>query len=250
MPTFLILKNKAETTRIRGADQRQLQDAVKKLAREAESTDSGASDGPASSSSSGSWRGATLPLGYRDVTDQVDTRGLEILNVDPELGNVRTLFDLGKPSAMTTPGGEKGRKDWVESDTDEQLMLFMPFLSTLKVHTLHITSLPPSPSEDPMRPKTLRLYTNTAHNLGFEQAEDTEPTQEIEVKSESWDKENGTVRVELRFVKFQKCNSMVVFFVDGEGSGEKIRVDRVRVVGEETGMKRDVGKLEKIGHES
>jgi len=38
----------------------------------------------------------------------------------------------------------------------------------------------------------------------------------------------------------------VVFVVDGEGEGEKTRIDRVRIVGE-TGEKREMGKLEKIG---
>ena len=41
----------------------------------------------------------------------------------------------------------------------------------------------------------------------------------------------------------------MVLFVEGvEGSGEKCRIDRVRIVGE-TGEKRDMGKLEKVGEE-
>ena len=36
--------------------------------------------------------------------------------------------------------------------------------------------------------------------------------------------------------------------VDGEGEGEKTRVDRVRLFGE-TGEKRAMGKLEKVGDE-
>ena len=52
--------------------------------------------------------------------------------------------------------------------------------------------------------------------------------------------------MELRFVKFQNVTSLVIFVVDGEGDGEKVRVDRLRIVGE-SGEKRDLGKLEKVG---
>jgi hypothetical protein len=40
-----------------------------------------------------------------------------------------------------------------------------------------------------------------------------------------------------------------MFVVDGDGSGERTRIDRVRIIGE-AGEKRDMGKLEKIGDDS
>ncbi|KAL9054808.1 MAG: hypothetical protein Q9162_003931 [Coniocarpon cinnabarinum] len=240
MPTFLILKSARETKRIQGANPQALTAAVQSLAREAESVDSA---GPAAnaSSSGGTWLGASVPRGYSDVTDQVDTRGLDLLNLDTNTGTARTLFETAHPSEKS--------KDYVESDTDPQLLLFIPFMSTLKVHTLHITSAAKPDSDDVMRPKVLRIYQNTAHNLGFDEAEGMQPVQEIELQSSDWDAKTKTVKAELRYVKFQKCSSLVVFVVDGDGSGEKTRVDRIRVVGE-TGEKRDLGKLEKMGEES
>lgn len=65
MPTFLILKQSRETTRIQRANGKQLQEAVKELAAEAETFDSTNGDASASSSSGGSvWLGAILPRGY------------------------------------------------------------------------------------------------------------------------------------------------------------------------------------------
>ena len=253
MPTFIILKNGREINRIRGADGRQLQEAVKKLANEAETVDKNPE--AASSSSGPLWYGAGLPKGYADVTDQVEIKGLELLNADPAYGGAKTLFDNSKPSGIANADGKgKGRadssqqttKDWVESDTDEQLMLYIPFMSSVKIHTLLLTSLPPSEDDDPMRPRTIRLFTNSAHNLGFEEAEDMTPTQGIELAPESFDKATGTAKVELRFVKFAKCSSLVLFVVNGEGDGEKVRIDRLRVIGE-SGVSREMGKLEKIG---
>lgn len=98
-----------------------------------------------------------------------------------------------------------------------------------------------------MRPKTLKIYSNRPHNVGFDEAEDIPATQEITLSASDWDA-TGTADVALRFVKFQNITSMVVFVVDGDGDGEKTRLDRVRIIGE-TGEKRDQGKLEKIEHD-
>ena len=55
------------------------------------------------------------------------------------------------------------------------------------------------------------------------------------------------LQIELRFVKFQNVSSLVLFVVDGEGDGEKVRIDRLRIIGE-SGEKRD-GKIEKISED-
>ena len=144
----------------------------------------------------------------------------------------------------------------MESDVDEQLMLYIPFTATLKVHTIQITSLPPKSEDDdddddetPMRPKTIHLYTNRQHNLGFEEAEDIPATQTIELKASDWDDKTGTAKLELRFVRFQNVASIVLFVVNGDGEGEKTRIDRIRIIGD-AGEKLVPAKLEKIGHDS
>lgn len=256
LPTFVIFKNKKVVSTIQGADRKKLSEAVKKLAAEADSDGHGGFS-EASGGGGLTWVGSTLPRGYSDITDQVDVKGLDLLNSNRNLGNARTLFDGAKPSALgdgkgkAKPNGEESKTDWVESDTDEQLMLFIPFQSTLKIHSLHITSLPPSPSEIeedemPMRPKTIQIYSNRAQVLGFEEAEDVPATQAITLGAQDWDEKTGTAKIELRFVKFQNVSSMVIFVLDGDGESDKVRLDRLRIIGE-TGEKRELGKLEKIG---
>lgn len=129
-------------------------------------------------------------------------------------------------------------------------MLFIPFQSTLKVHSLHLTSSPPSADEDDvaLRPKTLKIYKNRAQILGFDEADDSRATQEIELSSRDWDPKTGTAKIELRFVNFQNVTSLVIFVIDGDGNGDKTRLDRIRIIGE-TGEKRDPGKLEKVGED-
>jgi hypothetical protein len=272
LPTFIVFKSGQVETRVEGARLPELLAAIRKLAEEAKSTgesgsNSMSSSGIGGSSNSNVWRGADGPRNYVDVTDQIEKKGLDLLNCDTEFGAAQTLFDPSKPSALDSAAsgkgkgkgkaedGEEHKRDWVESDTDEQLMLYIPFNSSLKVHTIHLTSFA-APSagrdeddkEDPERPRTIQLYTNRAHNLGFEEAEGIPPTQTIELKPEDWDQKTGTARLELRFVKFQNVTSLVIFIVSSEDAGEKVRLDRIRIFGE-TGEKRQMGKLEKAGEE-
>jgi hypothetical protein len=259
-PLFIIFKNAKQVSKFTGANTQQLSDAIQRLAAEVEGGTSGGGSsggfGEPSSSGSGSWRGAELPRGYSDITAEVvDIRGLDLLNSDSDFGGVRTLFETTQPSTLTVGKGKgastdsEGKKDWVESDVDEQLMLYIPFTSTLKIHTIQITSSPPESEDDdeiPLRPKTIRLYTNKQHNLGFEEAEDIAAVQQFELKASDWDSNTKTAKLELRFVKFQNVSSLVLFVVDGDGDGEKTRIDRIRIIGE-SGEKREIGKLEKIG---
>ncbi|KAJ5923583.1 Thioredoxin [Penicillium verhagenii] len=250
-PTFIVFENGRQTQTVAGADPRRLNEVIQKLATEATKSD-GAASGDAESSSTG-WVGTTVAKGYADVTDQVEVKGLELLNRDSERGEARVLFAGNKPSGIAGKGKAKaeGKADWVESDTDEQLMLYVPFQSTLKVHSLHVTSFAVADEDDdeaPMRPKTIKLYVNRSHVLGFDEADDIPAVQTVEIKEEDWDAKTGTARIDLRFVKFQNVTSLVLFFVDGDGDSEKLRVDRVRIIGD-SGEKRSMGKLEKIGDE-
>ncbi len=148
---------------------------------------------------------------------------------------------------MSSSGSAEAKQDWVESDTDEQLMLYIPFQSSLKIHSIHLTSLPENAEDDdeaPSRPRTVKLYTNRPRVLGFDEAEDTQPTQEFTLSEKDWDPKTGTAKIDLRIVKFQNVSSMVLFVVESEGDNEKVRIDRIRIIGE-TGEKRD-GKIEKI----
>lgn len=249
MPTFMVFERGRATNTIRGADPTKLNQVIRKLATEAgKSEGSGDAAGEASS---GAWVGAATPKGYSDITDEYDVKSLELLNLDSEFGIPRTLFEPSKPSALGNGKGKDGA-DWVESDTDEQLMLYIPFRSTLKVHSLHITSIPPKEAEDdeelPMRPKVIHLYTNRSHVLGFDEADDIPPVQTVTIEDRDWDPKTGTAKIDLRFVKFQTVFSLNLFIAEGDGDGEKTRVDRIRIFGE-AGEKRDMGKLEKIGDE-
>lgn len=140
IPTFIMFRDGKIVEKVQGADPTKLQSLVQKISQESQSAGTGSSAAASGSatfqSSALGWRGAALPRGYTDVTDQVELPRTELLNYDDEFGSVRVLIDTSKPGALS--GGKKTEKDWVVSDTDEQLLLFTPFMSMLKLHTLQV----------------------------------------------------------------------------------------------------------------
>jgi hypothetical protein len=140
----MVFKQGQQVEKVVGADVQKLRKVVQDLANMATTGGAGSSN----SSAGGDWRDADLPRGYSDVSDQVDLKGLELLNADTEYGTFRTLLESSKPSALNAKGKTTATKDWVQSDTDEQLMCFMPFQAILKVHTIQVYPLFPFPPED------------------------------------------------------------------------------------------------------
>jgi len=134
LPTFIVFRNGKAVERVQGNDPKRLASVVQKLNAEVESA--GAAGEASGSGGADAWHGAELPRGYKNVTDQIEMARCELLNVDPDGGGVRVLFANDKPG-----NGKKTEKDWVESDTDEQLMLFVPFQSMIKLHTLQVRPL-------------------------------------------------------------------------------------------------------------
>lgn len=267
MPTFGIFRNGKKVLSIEGANPRKLTDIVTDVVRNQGNGSSGTKDdadnGEGSSEATGSdnWVGANIPKGHQDITEQIEIKGIDLLNRDGDFGTGRAIFAPNAPTGLAAyRGGEakgKGKekeseaeKDWVESDTDEQLIVFVPFQSSIKLQSLQITSLPPPPESDgdetPMRPKTIKLFTNRSQIMDFEEADEVNPTQTCVISPEDWDAKTGTATVELRYVKFQRISSLVAYFVDGDGEGDKLRVDRIRLVGD-AGEKREMGTLQKFG---
>lgn len=83
--------------------------------------------------------------------------------------------------------------------------------------------------------------------MDFDEADESDPTQVITLNTGDWN-ETGTASIPLRFVKFQKTNTLIIYVQQGDGDGEVVRIDRVKLIGE-AGTKREMGKLQKLGDE-
>lgn len=132
-PSFLIFRDGKVKDKAHGTNPLELRKFAEKIAKETQALESGSSSAAASG-----WRGAELPRGYSDITDQVEIRDCEVLNADDGAGTVRTLFDSSKPSALDGKSAASGTKDWVQSGSDDQLLLYIPFQATIKLHTIQV----------------------------------------------------------------------------------------------------------------
>ncbi|GJN83671.1 hypothetical protein PLIIFM63780_007220 [Purpureocillium lilacinum] len=244
LPTFLLFRDAKVTQKIQGANPAELKKVVQDLAAEVESLGEGSGG---SGSGGGAWKGAEIPRGYSDISDQVEIRNCELLNADEDAGPVKVLFTESRPSALDKGKAAAKDKDWVQSGADDQLLLFVPFQGSVKLHTLQITSLPADDQDDITRPEVIRLYINRTQNMDFSEADETEPTQEITLKPENWNKD-GTANVSLRYVKFQKTTTLVIYVERGTEGAEAVRIDRLKLIGE-AGPKREMGKLQKVGED-
>lgn len=271
MPTFVLLKNGQEESRIKGAKVLELKSAITEIGERAQSLEDNQMKAEAAQAAIERvtrpptppptyWVGASPPKGFWDITDQIDIKGIDMLNRSAEAGGPRAIIKNTKPSALLEKEKGKGKseaaateqsedeKDWIESDTDEQLMILIPFQSNVKAHTIQITSLAESPEDNdddevPSAPQTIKFFTNAPSILGFDEASDQAATFEYTLTEKDYN-ENGTASIPLRFVKFQRVSSIVIFIVDALGGKEKVRLDRIRIIGE-SGEKRDMGQLEK-----
>jgi thioredoxin len=119
MPTFIFFKNSTEVERIRGADKQNLEDKIKRHA----SDDTDIPSDAAGASAIATPTAAAGPTGYSDLTHLVNKGQCECLNQSD---------DHPWENILNTSS------TYLESDCDEQLILFLTFNQNIKLHSLII----------------------------------------------------------------------------------------------------------------
>lgn len=100
-----------------------------------------------------------------------------------------------------------------QSDADEQLILHVSFTETVKVHSFKFTEFNNGADPD-LNPTSIKLYVNR-ENLGFEDCNDIDPTQEFDLCAA--DLKELADPLSLKFVKFQRVRSITIFVEDNAG---------------------------------
>lgn len=100
-----------------------------------------------------------------------------------------------------------------KSDSDEQILLHIAFPEFVKVRSIKFTHF--NQGLDPeFNPTTVKLFVNR-ESMGFEDCEDVDPTQELELSAE--DLREDAEALPLKFVKFQRVKSITIFVEDNAG---------------------------------
>ncbi|KAG0615995.1 hypothetical protein M758_5G082100 [Ceratodon purpureus] len=123
-----------------------------------------------------------LPLGQADLADCIEWQSVECLN---ENGN-HTFVNALKQGYREDNGLH------LESDADEQLLLFIPFNQVVKLHSLIIRG-PPEEG-----PRTLKLFANRP-NMGFSNVTDYPANDTVVASLENLEGKP----IPLKYVKFQ-----------------------------------------------
>ncbi|OLL26175.1 Thioredoxin-like protein 1 [Neolecta irregularis DAH-3] len=203
IPTFIVFKDGNPVETIKGVQQQQLEAALRKH----HVADTGATD--------------TSVKGYVNINENIENKQVECLNLQSDL-DPRDIF---------------ATKGYIESDVDEQLMIYIPFNQAAKVHSLVFKS-----EIESKAPRTFKIFTNRTNCPAFEDVESFMPSQEFEEITY----ENGVATVALRFVKFQSVTSLVIFVESNIGDEETTRIDKLNIIGEVLGTTKveNIKKLE------
>ncbi|KAK9238279.1 PITH domain-containing protein [Lipomyces kononenkoae] len=249
VPTFLFLNKGEEVARVRGANLQQLEKTLRayaSLTASGAGNDSAAAESSSSASSSqlatGTYRNM-IPKGLDVLNDVIELKNLEALNATATkssdiTSSVRDLFSATDLSAgVSTP--------IIESDADSQLLFYVPFMNASKVHSILIQS-PVAKENDngddegKQRATKIKVWTNSPAILSFDDTSSVPTAHEGEVSEPD---EQGWSAVRLRYVRFQRVSSLVVF-LDGDDEDEPTGVNKIVFIGER-GEKLEMGKLGK-----
>jgi thioredoxin len=192
MPTFHFYKNGTVVDVLTGANASKLEALIKKHS---------ASGAPSSSDS------IKMPAGHEDITEHVDRKQASCLNQN---------------SSHTWDNILSNTSSYLESDSDPQLLIYLPFSQPVKIHSLCFQA--PSNGK---APSTVKLYVNNPH-MDFSSVDSTEATQEITLQEQDI---NGDTLVPLKFVKFQNVSSLTLFVENNQGEEETTVLQRLRIIG-------------------
>ncbi|KAL9601316.1 MAG: hypothetical protein Q9219_002611 [cf. Caloplaca sp. 3 TL-2023] len=118
-----------------------------------------------------------------DHSDDVEPALQTLIWKQIDFESIRTLNesepDQGAKVVEKTWPQRLNAEPKLESDADEQLLLFIPFTGIVKLHSVLIRS-----SEDSSAPRTLKLFSNR-DDLDFSTASDLQATQTLELSQTS-----------------------------------------------------------------
>ncbi|PAA79937.1 hypothetical protein BOX15_Mlig030178g2, partial [Macrostomum lignano] len=215
LPTFALFLRGQRIESLVGADPDKLEALVKKYAKSAESVDK---------------------FGHMDMLSLISMAETECLN-ESDAHPLKSI--------MSAPGAGDSSA-YLESDADEQLVIFITFSQSVKIHSLRLVA----PYEN--APKTVKLFINQPSPIDFSAAESAEGVQAFQLTSA--DVQPDAEPLQLKFVKFQNVRTLTVFVQDNQADSEVTRLSRLIPIGcpvattNMTDFKRVAGKAGE-GHE-
>ncbi|XP_047088890.1 PITH domain-containing protein At3g04780-like [Lolium rigidum] len=168
----------------------------------------------------------SVPRGQVDLVDFIDWTGVECLNQDP----AHPIANAFKQGYREDDGLH------LASDSDEQLLIYIPFMQVIKLHSV----LFKGPEEE--GPKSVKLFSNKEH-MGFSNVNDFPPSDSVDLSSSHLLESKP---VTLKYVKFQNVRSLTMFIEDNQSGADITQIQKIALYGttvDTTNMK-DLKKIE------
>ncbi|KAL7204864.1 hypothetical protein ACSBR2_017888 [Camellia fascicularis] len=162
---------------------------------------------------------SAIPRSQVDLLDFVDWSGIECLNQS----TTHSIANALKQGYREDEGLN------LESDADEQLLMYIPFTQVIKLHSIIIKG----PEEE--GPKTVKLFANREH-MGFSNVNDFPPSDTAVLSPDTLEGKP----VILKYVKFQNVRSLTIFVEDNQSGSDITKVQKIVLYGttvETTDMK-------------
>ncbi|KAJ4822270.1 hypothetical protein Tsubulata_006375 [Turnera subulata] len=162
---------------------------------------------------------SAIHKGQVDLLDCIDWSGIECLNQNSS----HSLINAIKQGYREDDGLS------LESDADEQLLIYIPFNQVVKLYSVVVKG----PEEE--GPKTVKLFSNREH-MGFSNVNDYPPSDTAVLSPENLQGKP----VILKYVKFQNVRSLTIFIEDNQSGSDVTKVQKIALFGttvETTDMK-------------
>ncbi|KAF2143646.1 uncharacterized protein K452DRAFT_224878 [Aplosporella prunicola CBS 121167] len=172
--------------------------------------------------------------GAHDHSDDLTPAIQSLLYEQVDFGAVNTLNEAeprsGASILQKTYAQRLDPEPELQSDADEQLLMFVPFTGQVRLHSILLRT-----SDSASAPKTLKLYLNR-DDLDFGTASDLQPTQQLDL-AQTNDLQEHPVKRAL----FNTTRSLTLFFEDNFGDGDEdvTRVSYVAFKGEYMRLNRE-----------
>ncbi|KAK8963914.1 PITH domain-containing protein [Platanthera guangdongensis] len=153
---------------------------------------------------------SVIPRSQVDLVDFVDWRGVECLNQK----SGHAIENALKQGYREDDGLH------LESDADEQILIYIPFTQVVKLHSIVIKG----PDEE--GPRTVKLFTNK-ENMGFSNVNDYPPNDSIVMSQDDL----KAKAINLKYVKFQNVRSLTIFIEDNQGGNDISKVQKIALYG-------------------
>ena len=247
VPTFVFIEKGNEVDRIQGANPQQLLSKLQEFNSKAEGHKRkgkglGAEDVINSNTDLKDIK-KFIPKNFEILNSTIDFNGYEVLNCLP----------LYKDSQNKSVVDLKGKldKSAVVSDSDSQLLCFIPFLNISKIYSVLIKiksnkdhkdgdlNLDSDDLEEVQKPNLVKIWCNTQSILSFDEASSDANAPHVEKITD--DNDDQWLNIKVRFVRFQNVQNITIF-IDGDDEDYHTLIEKIIIVGV-NGDSKEQGKI-------